>query len=196
MKTINKTRLAGVVLLGAALGIAGCSSSEEDTAATGDAAECAIAVSDAWVKSADEGMTGAFGEITNSGATDIVLTGGTSASAGMVELHEVVGTGDDAVMQAKEGGFPLAAGESITLEPGADHIMLMGLKAPIVAGDQVKVELTCDNGATATYEAQAKDFTGGEEEYVEESGSMSSDEMSSDEMSSDEMSSSSPEDSN
>ena len=70
------------------------------------------------------------------------------------------------VMQPKEGGFTIPAGATFELAPGGNHIMLMSLAAPIVAGDDVTFTLILGDGSVFTFTAPAKDFTGANEEYV------------------------------
>jgi hypothetical protein len=160
-----------VVVLGVAL--AGCSSDTQTTAADSAVPECSIAVSDAWVKAAKKGaMTAAFGTLANTGSGDLVIDGGTTDSAKMVELHEVVGSGADAMMQPKEGGFSIPAGSEVRLEPGGLHIMLLDVTSTIQPGDEVSVELSCAGGGTADYVGLAKDFTGAEEDYQNGESSM------------------------
>lgn len=162
--SMNWTVLAAA--LGAATAaLAGCSQAQDGGSADALAPECAVQVSQAWVKAEDSGMTGAFGVLTNTGEQTAVVVGATSASAGMIELHEVVGSGPDARMQPKSGGFSVAPGEELVLQPGGLHIMLMGLTGPIQPGDEVRIALECDNGATADYTGLAKDFTGAQEQY-------------------------------
>ena len=43
--------------------------------------------------------------------------------------------------------------------------MLMALPAPIEAGQEVQITLTCADGGTADYSGVAKPFEGGEEVY-------------------------------
>jgi copper(I)-binding protein len=94
-----------------------------------------------------------------------VLSAQTTASP-MTELHEVAtGTDGAMVMRPKEGGFLLEPGAPHALAPGGDHIMIMGLAAPVRAGDSVEVTLTLDDGSTTTFTALAKDTTAGEENY-------------------------------
>ena len=81
--------------------------------------------------------------------------------AGVTELHEVV----DNVMQEKDGGFVIPADSTFTLKPGAEHIMLMELKRPIAAGDQVTFQLTFADGSQKTVKAAARDFAGAQEDY-------------------------------
>lgn len=69
------------------------------------------------------------------------------------------------VMRPKNGGFIVKARSSHMLEPGADHLMLMNLTAPIKHGDQVIITLTLADGRTAGFTATAKPFTGAGESY-------------------------------
>jgi len=146
-----------------ALTLAACGS-----AASGDGASTpapGVTASDAWVKAVDSGMTAAFLTLTNSTGKDVTLVKASTPAAGMVELHEMAMQDGQMVMQPKEGGIPINAGGSATLEPGGDHIMLMELTGPIAAGDVVTLTLTFGSGETLTVEATAKDFDGGNESY-------------------------------
>ena len=60
----------------------------------------------------------------------------------MVQMHvtEVDGNGV-ATMQHLSDGIEIAAGATVTLEPGAMHVMFMGLKQPLVAGETRRVTL-------------------------------------------------------
>ena len=74
------------------------------------------------------------------------------------------------VMQPKEGGIPIPAGGSATLEPGGDHIMLMDVTEPIKPGDVVELELELSDGSTITMTATAKEFSGADEDYQSDVG--------------------------
>ena len=111
------------------------------------------------------GMTGAFAEISNHTANDVTLVGGSSASAMMVEVHEVVMVGGEMKMQAKDGGILIKAGETITLEPGGLHVMLMGLKAPLLGGETVELTLDFDGAEDITVQWPAKASLAGDESY-------------------------------
>lgn len=138
-----------------ALTLAACSSG-----ASGDDAS-SITLTDTWVKAVPDGMTAVFGTVTNSADRDITITAANSDAASAVELHEVV----DDVMRPVEGGLTVAAGESLMLQPGGYHLMLMGITAPIVPGDEIAVTLTLSDGSTVGFTAIAKDFAGANEDY-------------------------------
>lgn len=156
--------------LAVTLALSACSGSTpaadpSSSAPTGPAAD-AVVVEDAWVKAADSGMSAAFGVVRNTGDHDVTVEGATSSAATGIELHETVDDGTGAmVMQEKEGGFTVPAGGELILEPGGNHLMLMGLTAPVEAGDEVDLTLTFDDGSTLAVTAPAKDYSGANENY-------------------------------
>lgn len=162
MNTRIPTRF-GILLVAAALGLAGCASTEASTTTT---EADSVTISDAWVKAAESGMSAAFGELENTGDTDATIVSITSDASSMMELHEVVDDGNGSmVMQEKDGGFIVPAGGSLTLEPGGYHFMLMDLTAPLVAGDEATFTVTFADGSTMDFTAPVKDFTGADENY-------------------------------
>lgn len=152
---------------GLALAVSACGSDEtEPAAAETTAPETVLSIEEPWVKSAEDGMTAAFGTLVNSGDEDLRIVSAQSPASPMMELHEVaMGDGGEMVMREKGDGFVVPAGGEHILEPGADHIMLMDLAAPIVPGDEVDVVLTLEDGSTFEFSAQAKDFAGADENY-------------------------------
>lgn len=151
-----------------ALTLAACGSDTTGTDLAGSdptPAANPITVTDAWVKASPGPMTGAFGVVTNAGDTDLVLVSASTSASGTTELHEVVMTDGQMVMQPKEGGFAVPAGGEHVLEPGADHIMVLGMTEPVQAGDDVEITLTFDDGTRYTYTAQAREAQVGNETY-------------------------------
>ncbi|ASK65762.1 hypothetical protein CFK39_07855 [Brachybacterium avium] len=150
---------------------------DADAPATGagNAAEGdALAITEAWVKAAEEHMTSAFGIIRNDTDTDLVLSGARTDASAQVELHETASDGSGGMsMQEKEGGFPLPAGEELLLEPGGNHLMLIDLAAPLLPGDEVELTLEFEDGTELPFTATVKDFAGAQEHYEPE-GSMGS----------------------
>lgn len=148
-----------------ATGASAASSSASPSSQSSPAAE-APTVTDPWVKATEEGMTGVFLTLENTSDSPLHLVGATTEAAEHAELHETVqdGTGST-VMQAKEGGFVIEPGQSLELKPGADHIMLMGVRRPIEPGEQITVELEFADASTLTVEAVAKEYAGANEVY-------------------------------
>ncbi|MHA7274658.1 copper chaperone PCu(A)C [Arthrobacter sp. TMT4-20] len=156
----------GFVALGTITALVGCAATASETApSTAVAAQAdSVSIEDAWVKSAEEGMSAAFGILSTDGAEVTVISASTAASP-MIELHETV-AGDDGqmMMQEKDGGFVVSEVEMI-LAPGGDHLMLMGLTAPLLAGDTVGFELTMEDGSIFSFDAPVKDYSGANETY-------------------------------
>ncbi|PMD04875.1 copper chaperone PCu(A)C [Brevibacterium paucivorans] len=158
------------VVAGTALALAGCGSSKpEDQASTSAHEEVnssPVETKDMWIKAAKDGMTAAFGTVTNTSGEDLTLTGGKSDHADVVEMHETVSDGAGGMeMKHKEDGFTIKPGESKTFEPGGDHIMLMKMTKAIEPGEKVTITVTSSQG-DIPLEFTAKEFTGAKENYA------------------------------
>lgn len=161
--------LAGAAALGLAVSLlTGCSSDGD----TPMAAVGSITVGDPWIKSTagieNPGLTAAFGVITNSGSTDVVVVSAASSASPRSELHEMSMTGGAMVMQKLEAGITVPAGTSVTLEPGGLHVMVLDLTETIEPGDSVSVTLGLNTGGTVAFDALAKEFAGAQENYTPE----------------------------
>jgi copper(I)-binding protein len=99
------------------------------------------AIVDAWIRATPPGArTGAaYLTITSRGSADRLL-GAATAAAGAVQLHGHVAEGGMARM-VHLAELELPAGETVRLEPGGLHLMLLDLKAPLTAGATVAVTL-------------------------------------------------------
>ncbi|QNG17649.1 copper chaperone PCu(A)C [Rhodococcus triatomae] len=160
-----RTSALGVAIL-AGVALAGCGTDSDPQENTARAAD-AITVAAPWVKAAETGMTGAFADFTNTGDRDIRIVAVDSPASARGELHEMA-TGDAGtpVMREVEDGFLVPTGDTRSLEPGADHIMLMELTAPLIAGSDTDITVTFDDGSSTTFSAQVRDFAGNREEYA------------------------------
>jgi copper(I)-binding protein len=174
--TLRHRTSALALLAVGALALTGCSSDDAASAAADTApaassgssatAGDSVTVSDPWVKAADEGMSAAFGEITNNGSQEVTIVSATSDASTMLELHETVDDGTGAMtMQEKDGGFVIGAGETLDLEPGGNHLMFMDLVDPLEAGEEVTVTLRFSDDSTAEITAPVKDYAGANESY-------------------------------
>ena len=151
---------AGVTLLG------GCGSSQTDKAvevADTVRATGGITVSDGWVRAtkgtSDESMTGVFMRVRNTTDSQVTLVSATSDVAKSAEIHEMVMRDGAMVMQPVEGGLEILAGETGVLQPGGNHVMLMGLKRSLAPGDEVQVTLEFADGSKQALTLPVKMFT-------------------------------------
>lgn len=97
---------------------------------------------------AEGATTGAvFVTLTNPNPEADKLTGAKTDKAPTVELHQsYVDEADGTMQMRKVDSIDIPAGQSVALEPGGYHIMLMGLTAPLVEGETFTVTLMLENG--------------------------------------------------
>jgi len=83
----------------------------------------------------------AYVTIMNHGATGDRLLAIASPAAGHIMMH---GTKEEngVMSMSMVDGVDLAAGATVKMEPGGLHIMLMDLKAPLIEGKTLSLELT------------------------------------------------------
>jgi len=123
----------------------------------GQAQGVSVKVDDPWVRAtvAPQKATGAFMQLTAAKAARVVAASSPVADA--VEIHEMKMDGGVMKMRAIEA-LALPAGQAVALKPGSYHVMLLGLKAPIQAGDTVPLTLTVEgeDKARSTIEVKAQ----------------------------------------
>ncbi len=109
------------------------------------AGDTGIVVDDPYARvSRPNGPTGAaFMQITNQGNQDDRLVAARFEGARTTELHTHLMDPASGVakMRPVEDGFAIAAGKTISLMRGGDHVMFMGLSAPLVDGETITVTL-------------------------------------------------------
>lgn len=93
--------------------------------------------------------------VVNTGTADDRLIAARSGIAARVEIHEM--TMDAGVMRMRElkDGLAVAAGQSVELKPGGYHVMFMGLREPIKAGDVVDVTLVFEGAGEIAVKLRA-----------------------------------------
>lgn len=64
-----------------------------------------------------------------------------SSPVGMAELHESITQDGVARMRPRPEGYEIPKRSTLALEPGGKHIMLMGVAAALLPGDQMTVTL-------------------------------------------------------
>jgi copper(I)-binding protein len=108
-----------------------------------------IVISHAWARatpvSAANGAV--YLTITNHGTTDDRLTGASTAVASKAQMH--VTLNENGVMKMRPmADVPIKAGGRAQFKPDGMHIMLLGLKHPLKAGDSFPLTLTFDKAGT------------------------------------------------
>lgn len=172
-------RLLAVVALAAGL-LAACGDDDDTTttteaSTTSEAAGPAITLQGAWARPSPAMATAAavYVEVTNDGDVDDALVDVSvdASVAARAELHESTDeTTDDEEMGEGSGTtmggmmgmrpvdeIPVPAGESVSLEPGGYHIMLLELAAPLEVGATIEVALTFAEAGELVLEAEVRD---------------------------------------
>ena len=107
------------------------------------AAGCLPKVDGAWIRMPPAGlpMMAGYARISNPCKGALAIVAAHSGAFADTSLHETRVEGGMSRMRATPA-LRLAPGGSAVLEPGGFHLMLMGLKAPLKAGQHVPVTLT------------------------------------------------------
>ncbi len=114
-----------------------------------------LMVEDPWIMALPPAAkdTAAFMTLVNAGTAAVRITGGQTDAA--KKVSPMVSTHQDGATGMKDVPFiEVPAGGKAVLKPGGDHLMLLGLKEPLKAGQKIKLELTAEpGGKTITVEA-------------------------------------------
>ena len=113
-----------------------------------------VVVVNAWSR-ASIGMNrpgAAYMTIRNTGDEPVTLIGLTTPLAMMPEIHESKTNADGVSSMAPADEITIAPGESVSLEPGGLHAMLMQLQTPMTEGESYPLTLLFDDGGEVTVE--------------------------------------------
>jgi periplasmic copper chaperone A len=154
-------KLEGLLVVGVlALIVAGCvalpvASSPQGSAQGGGAAK--IQAVDAWTRAgaAEMGNGAAYMILRNSGDTADRLVKAESDVAGAVELHKSSMEGGVMKMAPVENIEVPAKGQA-ELKPGGLHVMLIGLKRELKAGEKVRLKLQFEKAGMQEIEAEVR----------------------------------------
>ncbi len=122
----------------------------------------AVEVDHPWSRPAAAGMTGVgYMAIRNTGKTPVVLTGATTPLAARVTVHQTSMAGGVMRMAPLKAGLTVAPGAAVALAPAGYHLMLEGLKKPLVLGQHAPLTLTFADGKTLKVELAVETGAGG-----------------------------------
>lgn len=99
----------------------------------------------------------AFFVIKNNSDKDIAITGANSDIAEKNELHTHIKENKMMKMMKIEK-LVVPAKSSLELKSGGDHVMLMGLKKELKAGDEINLELSFSDGDKKSIKVPVKDL--------------------------------------
>ena len=99
----------------------------------------------------------AFFVIKNNSDKDIAITSANSDIAEKNELHTHIKENEMMKMMKIEK-LVVPAKSSLELKSGGDHVMLIGLKKELKAGDEISVELSFSDGGKKNIKVPVKDL--------------------------------------
>ena len=143
----------GVLLLGSAFAVHAFAAEVK----VGD-----LTIVEAWARATPVKTGAAYISVRNDGDTADRLTGVSSDVAQMTHLHQ--SKEENGVMQMRPvDGIDLPPHATVTLKPGGNHVMLMGLANSLKAGDTFPLALTFEKAGatTVTVEVRPAGATGG-----------------------------------
>lgn len=95
-----------------------------------------------------------FFPVTNAGSAPDTLIAAAGTIADRVELHTHVMENGVMRMGVVDGGVTLPAGATVTLAPGGLHVMLLGLRQPLVQGARFPLTLTFAQAGTVAVDVE------------------------------------------
>ncbi len=103
-----------------------------------------ITVEQPWARATPAGaITGAvYMTLTNKTKDQDRLTAASSDVAAKVQIHQMSVVNGVMKMRQLVDGLAIPAGGSVTLKPGGYHVMLIGLKKQLIAGQTLPLTLT------------------------------------------------------
>lgn len=130
-----------------------------------------IEITNAWSRATPPGLDRGVGylDIHNHGDTPVQLTGAATSVASRVTIHRSREIDGQMQMGAVEGGIRIPPGQSATLAPMGYHLMLMGLKAPLRAGDRIPLtlEFSKREDVSASLEVRPADYSSGNMDHTQ-----------------------------
>jgi periplasmic copper chaperone A len=116
-----------------------------------------LTIDDAWARQTPDMATNGAVYLTvrNTGAAADKLLSATAQVSDKVELHQTTSSGGMMSMEPVAGIDVPAAG-TVELKPGGYHIMLVGLKSPLEAGQKIPVTLQFEKAGAVEVIAEVR----------------------------------------
>jgi len=113
-----------------------------------------IVINQPWTRATPARTGAAYLDISNTGTVADRLVAVSTPVAAQVEMHSMSMTGGVMRMREVKAGILVQAGGHVRLAPGGLHLMLTGLKAPLVQGAQVPLSLHFARAGTVQVSAK------------------------------------------
>lgn len=134
----------------------------EDNRTPPEANSSIVKIEDPWIAEAPPKATVLAGylQIKNLTTKEFTLNGATSTDFDKIEIHETVEK-DGQVSMIPHPTLPIPVEKTVSFQPGGFHLMLIGAKKSLKAGDKVEITLNFQDDVkqTVTMEVKKRDAT-------------------------------------
>lgn len=115
-----------------------------------------VQVSKAWLRASigQSNVTAGYVVIENTGDEDDKLLGVKTSVADKSEVHRTSMSEAGVMRMRPAPELLIPAGETVEFKSGGDHIMLMGVRTPLKAGDFIDLTLTFERAGEVTVTTQ------------------------------------------
>ena len=144
-----------ILALSAFLALGACGQ-PADKPAEPAAAPGTVTVADAWCRPTPNGAKVGGCYVTLTAGSDDRLLSVSTALAESAQIHEMKMENGVMSMGELKDGLPLPAGQKVELKPGSTHVMLMGLRDPLVNGGVASFTLTFEKAPAIGVHAEIK----------------------------------------
>jgi periplasmic copper chaperone A len=135
----------------------------DDAAAKAPTAVDSVAISDAWAHATPSGshMGAIYLKLISAKGDRLLRASVPHSITSETQIHETVvhhdsTTGGDTMEMHQVESVDLPAGQTVELKPGSFHLMLIGLKHALKAGDKVSVTLHFEKAGMRTVKADVR----------------------------------------
>ena len=124
----------------------------------GDYTLGALKITQPWSRATPRGAPVAAGylRITNAGIQADRLVSVATPVAGKPSIHEMSMDGGVMKMRALPNGIEIKPGQTVELKPGGYHLMFVGLKAPLKAGESFPMKLKFEKAGEVTVDVKVE----------------------------------------
>lgn len=127
-------------------------------APAGQGSENGISITNPYALPALAGGNGVvYLELSNGGESPDTLLKIESQAAQVAELHETKIDENDVMQMTPLVTIEVPAGESVSLEPGGKHIMLINLKQELKPAEKISLTLIFEKAGSMTVEAEVRE---------------------------------------
>lgn len=141
------------------LALAACGGDDDASSSDTAPAPVGVTVAGAWARTSpmNAEMGAMYASITAADADVLVEVKVPMSVAMGTEIHETTMGENDMMSMREVGRIDLPAGETVVLEPGGLHVMLMMLPEPLVTGESFTATLVFENAGEVEVDVEIRE---------------------------------------